>query len=97
MARLVISSQNGTDTATSIQLFSTERPRIISITMKARAGNAGAVYLADDSAAKSSGFEVAAGDREDWDFSPITIKGTTVWAFFAVAGDDLDYAALMED
>lgn len=97
MARVVISSINGSDTATAVQIFSVAAPRVLSITMKARTGNAGSVYIADDSAAKSSGLELQSGDREDWDFSPTSIAGNSFWVFFSSSGDDLDYAALMEN
>ena len=97
MTRLVVDSINGSDTMAAVQIFTTDVPRIVSITMKARSGNVGSVFLADDSAALSSGLEVLAGDREDWDFAPATVKGSSIWVMFADSGDDLDFAALMED
>lgn len=98
MARKVISSQNITDTTSSIQFVtSAEEHRVFAITMKARIGNTGPVYIGTDSAAKSSGFELLKGDREDWVFHPLTVAANTFWVFGTSSGDKLDFMVVRED
>ncbi len=97
MARTVIASLNIADTVTAVQLRSAPRPRIRSAVFKARAGNTGSVFLASDSATKSDGFELAAGDREEWMLLPASVKGSTFWVWGGTSGDRLDYQLLLED
>lgn len=97
MARIVIASLNVADSSNAAQMLSTELRRVMAITLKARSGNVGGIYIADDSAAKSSGFELLANDREDWSFDRATVKGASFWAWGADSGDKLDYSVLLED
>ena len=97
MARLIVASLNVADTVSSVQLRSAVRPRIRSAVFKARAGNTGSIFLASDSSAKSAGFELASGDREEWSILPATVKGSVFWAWGASSGDRLDYALLLEE
>jgi hypothetical protein len=97
MARIVIASLSIADSSAAAQLFTSDLPRVTAVSFKARPGNAAGIYLASDSAAKSSGFELLAGDREDWTFEPPTVKGTSFWAWGADSGDRLDYIVLFED
>jgi len=97
MARMIVSSLNVADTLASVQLLTAQRPRIRSAVFKARAANVGSIFLASDSAAKAFGFELTAGDREEWSVLPATVKGTAFWAWGASSGDRLDYAFVLED
>lgn len=97
MARLVIASHTFTDSANAVQLFSTDSPKVMAIVFKARAANVESIYVADDSAAKSSGFQLAAGDREDWSFEPATVKATNFWVWASASGDIVGYTALLEE
>ncbi len=97
MARLVVASLNLTDTMDAVQLQTSPRPRIRSAVFKARTGNTGSIYLATDSSAKSSGFELTAGSKEEWSLLPATVKGTTFWVWGASSGDRLDYQLLLEE
>lgn len=97
MARLVIGSINVNDTADAVQVRSADLPRLMAATFKARASNAGGVFLADDSSAKSDGYELLAGDREDWTFKPASVKGSGLWVWGSDTGDRLDYALSLED
>lgn len=97
MARIIVASLNVADTVAAIQLQAAPRPRIRSAVFKARAGNSGSVFLASDSAAKSSGFELTAGHREEWLLLPATVKGTAFWMWGASSGDRLDYQLLLEE
>ena len=84
------------DTPSAVQLFS-PKARLFAITFKARATNAAAIYIGEDSAAKSLGFEILAGDREDRVFHPVTVSSDKLWAWAASTGDILDYWALTEN
>lgn len=97
MARIVVASLSVADTVAAVQLQTAVRPRIRSAIFKARAGNTGSIFLASDSAAKSAGFELAAGDREEWLLLPATVKGSTFWAWGASSGDRLDYALQLDE
>ena len=97
MARLIIGSIDIADTADAVELRSADLPRLMAVTLKARASNAGGVYMADDSAAKSAGFQLLAGDREDWTFEPASVKGTGIWVWGSDTGDLLDYVLMLED
>lgn len=97
MTRIVVASLNVADTVAAVQLQTAPRPRIRSAVFKARSGNTSSVFLASDSAAKSSGFELTAGSREEWSLLPATVKGTAFWVWGASSGDRLDYQLLLED
>lgn len=97
MARALIASFNVADSSASEQLLTTGQSRVASIKLKAREGNTGAVYIADDSAAKSEGFQLLGGDSTNWTFSPATVKGASFWVWGADSGDRLDYTVLLED
>jgi len=88
---LTIGSQLVSDTSTAVQLITVDVPQILAISMKARAGNVGSIFVADDSSAKSSGMEITAGGREDWNFHPTTHKASTIWVWGNSSGDRLDY------
>ncbi|MDA0232080.1 MAG: hypothetical protein O3B04_04615 [Chloroflexi bacterium] len=97
MARVIIASLSVADSVSAVQLQSAPRPRVRSVVFKARVGNIASIYLASDSAAKSAGFELAPGDREEWCALPATLKGSTYWIWGASSGDRLDYALLLEE
>ncbi len=97
MARVIVSSLNIADTVTAVQLQPSPRPRIKSVIFKARSANAGSIFLGSDSAAKSAGFELAAGNREEWPLLPATVKGTAFWVWGASSGDRLDFQLLLEE
>ena len=97
MARLFVASFTVADSVDAVQIQTSARPRMRSAVFKARTGNAGSVFLASDSAAKSSGFELAAGDREEWTVLPSSVKGSAVWVWGASSGDRLDYQLVVEE
>lgn len=97
MARIIVASLNVADTVAAVQLQAAPRPRIRSVVFKARSGNTGSIFLASDSAAKSGGFELTAGSREEWSLLPATVKGSAFWAWGASSGDKLDYQLLLEE
>jgi hypothetical protein len=97
MARMIVASFNVNDTVDSVQLQPASRPRIRSVLFKARTGNTASIFLASDSGAKSTGFELAPGDREEIVTFPATLKGSTFWIWGASSGDKLDYALLLEE
>lgn len=97
MARTLVTSVLIADTVASVQLQSAQRPRIRSGVFKARSGNTGSIFLASNSTAKSAGFELTAGDREEWMFLPASVKGSTFWVWGASSGDRLDYQLLLEE
>lgn len=97
MARIIVASLNVADTVAAVQLQTAPRPRIRSGVFKARTGNTGSIFLASDSAAKSAGFELTAGAREEWTLLPATAKGTAFWVWGASSGDRLDYQLLFEE
>ena len=55
MARMIVASLNVADSADAVPVLSAIRPRLRSAVFKARSGNTASIYLASDSAAKSSG------------------------------------------
>ncbi len=97
MARITVSSLLVADTLTSVQFQTAPRPRIRSAVFSARTGNTGSIFLATDSAAKSSGFELSAGTREEWSMLPATVKGSALWVWGASSGDRLDYQLLLDE
>lgn len=97
MARPVMGSQLFGDSGNAVQLFTTEAPRVLAITFMARAGNTEGVYVADDSAAKSAGIQLLAGDTKEWVFEPVAVRATSFWVWASDSGDRLDYLAVMED
>lgn len=97
MARLIISSVKIGDSSDAVEVRSADLPRLLSLTFKARASNVGGVFLANDSSAKSEGYEVQAGDREYWPLDPVSVKGSGIWVWGSDSGDRLDYALLLED
>ncbi len=97
MARLLVASLNIADSVDAVQLESAPRPRVRTAVFKARAGNTGSVFLASDSAAKSSGFELVAGDREEWSMLPASVRGSTFWVWGESSGDRLDYQFVVEE
>lgn len=96
MARVVIGTESFGSSATAAQLFTTDNPKVMAIVFKARAGNTGGIYVANDSAG-TSGFELLAGDREDWSFEPATVKATSFYVWASDSGDVVDYTALLEN
>ncbi len=95
MARQVVTSLTLGSTS-AVQLFST-KTRLFAITFKSRATNAGSIYVGGSSGAKSSGFEILAGDREDRVFHPVTVSGDGLWLWASSTGDVVDYWALTEN
>ncbi len=97
MARLLIASLSVADSVDAVPLQPSARPRVRSAVFKARVGNTGSIFLASDSAAKSSGFELGSGDREEWAMVPATVKGSAIWVWGASSGDRLDYQLVVEE
>ena len=97
MARVLVGSLNIADSSAAAQLLPTEMPRVAALSLRARSSNTAGIYLADNSAAKSSGFEMLAGDSAKWTFGQATVRGTSFWVWGADSGDRLDYAIVLED
>lgn len=97
MARMIVASLGIADSVSAVQLQSVPRPRVRTVVLKARAGNTGSIYVASDSAAKSAGFELVAGDRQEWSALPVTVRGSTFWVWGAAPGDRLDYVLLLDE
>lgn len=97
MTRVTVGSLNISDSSDAVLLLATDAPRVFALTVKAREGNAGQIYLADDSSAKSAGWELYAGDQQAWTFHPTSVKGTSFYVWGNDSGDDLDYTIVTDD
>jgi len=86
------------DTTTKVQI--TAESRIFAVSIKARDGNAEAVYFNTSSAVVSSaGYELTAGQEWSASYEELggSIKRDTFWAIAADSGDQIDWAFTVQD
>jgi phosphoribosylformimino-5-aminoimidazole carboxamide ribonucleotide (ProFAR) isomerase len=101
--RVVIGSLNVSSTSTVAQILNTT-DRVAEAQFKARKGNVGMVYVADDSTVSATnGWETDSADTLTLTFSnyinsgrPATVAANTFWVFGTDANDDLDYVLMLE-
>lgn len=84
------------------QILSTDRPLVYAVTLKARAGNSGDVYVGHNSSVSSTnGWHLDPGDVFEASYDvgdrPGGIKGTSFWVTATDTAQVLDYWITLED
>jgi len=100
MARPIADSIDIPTATTRVQI-STAAEVVLSITFKARTGNAGNAYVGDSTVAAAVGLELAPGEAITLNPSQVVARDTSVllsdfYVDAATNGDDVDYIALVK-
>lgn len=100
--RQVFGSFASSVASSAVQIDSVDRPYLLAATFSAREGNAGSLYLGDDSATSSANsMEFVAGKERHFSYEiasrPGSVAKSTFWVKAESSGDRMDYTWLVSD
>ena len=81
---------------TRVQINNTAR-RCLSITLKARNGNSGSIYIGGSAVSSTNGFELRVNESVTYNFvaAGVSCQMSDFWADTATNGNDIDWVAIV--
>jgi len=96
MAAPIVRTTDIPTAGTRVQINNTSR-RILSITLKARNGNTGSVFVGDSTVSSSQGIELRPNESTGFHFGGSRVSSllSDYWVDTATGGNDVDWIAIL--